>query len=281
MNFADQPSSDLDAQPVYPPGRPVLTGRLPRISGSAMPAGVHLSTGVVRTGSDLALVLSGLAIAAMASAALVMTYVVTWAADQVLAVPLVPALLQVVPPDSGVRGTVIAVGLNVLTLLCFLVVMRLSPLSGYHAAEHKVIGAIEHFGEPTVDRARAMPRAHQRCGSNLLAGVLPLLLVGIPLFQYYPALAAILTIFGWTFRFQTGYLIQMIFATKEPTDKQLRAGLESARKLLYLWRQDPYKRVPPLVNLWQRGFLQTFAGLIAGMYALEMLYNHLHIFLDF
>lgn len=246
-----------------------------------MPGGVHLSTGVYRTAGSLALVATGLSIAAMGVVAMVMTYVFTWAADQVVPLPLIPALLQMVPAGSGLQAAAVQVGLNLLTFLCFLTVMRLSPLSGYHAAEHKVIGAIEHFGEPTLDRARAMPRAHRRCGSNLLAGVLPVLLIAIPLFHYQPVVAGLVTVLGWLFRFQTGYLIQMIFATKEPTDHQLRGGLHAARKLLHQWRQDPYRRVAPLVSIWQRGFPQTFLGLMLGLFAAGEIYKHLHVWLDF
>jgi uncharacterized protein YqhQ len=246
-----------------------------------MPGGVFLSTGVYRTAGNLALAATGLAIAVMGALAMVMTYFVTWAADQFVALPLVPALLQIGPAGTGLEATGVQVGLNLLTLLCFLTVMRLSPLSGYHAAEHKVIGAIEAFGEPTLDRARAMPRAHRRCGSNLLAGVLPVLLIAIPLFHYQPVVAGLVTIFGWLFRFQTGYLIQMIFATREPSDRQLRAGLHAARKLLHQWRLDPYRRVAPLVSIWQRGFPQMFVGLMLGLYAAERVFEHLHLWLDF
>jgi len=126
-----------------------------------------------------------------------------------------------------------------------------------------------------------MPRAHRRCGSNLLAGVLPILLVGVPLFAYHPVPSALVMIFGWMFRFQIGYVIQQVFATKEPSEKQLRAGLEAGRKVMEAWRREPHKRVPPLVNLWQRGFLQMFGGVIVGMWALRFFYSHLHVLLDF
>ena len=278
MNTDQQSSTQASPEPERPPGpmRP-----LPRISGSAMPTGVHMSSGVVSTSSSLALLTTGLSIALMGSAAMVLTYLVTWAAEQLWSVPLVPTLLQLTRlPDNG-EGAAIEVGLNVLMLLCFLTVMRLSPLAGYHAAEHKVIAAIERFGEPTLEHARAMPRAHRRCGSNLLAGVLPLLLVGIPLFRYFPMAAGIIIILGWMFRFQTGYLVQQIFATKEPTEKQLQAGLRAGQEIMAAWRAEPFKRVPPLVSLWRRGFVQMFAGVLAGMWLIQLAYDHLHLFLDF
>ncbi len=278
MNAEQEPLTQPVVERAQPAGP---MSPLPRINGSAMPGGVHMSTGVVSTSSNLALFGTGLTIALMGAAAMVMTYVVTWAAEQLWSVPLVPTLLQLTRLPDTSEGAAIEVGLNLLMILCFLTVMRLSPLSGYHAAEHKVIGAIERFGEPTLERARMMPRAHRRCGSNLLAGVLPALLVGVPLFRYYPVPAAAVIILGWMFRFQSGYLIQQIFATKAPTEKQLQAGLRAGQKVMAAWREDPFKRVPPLVNLWRRGFLQMFAGVLAGMWLMGLVYAHLHLFLDF
>lgn len=254
---------------------------VPRISGSAMPGGVHLSTGVFRTSTDWQLLLTGLSIAALGSLAMVLTYVVTWAISEVTGLPLVPYLLQIVRMSNERDDAFFQIGVNLLTLLSFLVLMRLSPLSGYHAAEHKVIGAIEHFGELSEERARIMPRAHRRCGSNLLAGVLPALLVGVPLLSVSPVAGALVIILGWGLRMPIGYFIQQVFATKEPSDRQLRAGLAAGYKILQLWRQNPYRRVPPLVNLWQRGLVQTFVGLVLGLQIAGYIYQHLHLWLDF
>jgi len=254
---------------------------VPRISGSAMPGGVHLSTGAVRTSTDWQLLLTGLSISILGSLAMVLTYVATWGISQVTDLPLVPYLLQIVTMSNARDDVVFQIGVNVLTLLSFLVLMRLSPLSGYHAAEHKVIGAIEHYGELSEDRARAMPRAHRRCGSNLLAGVLPMLLVGVPLLMVNQMLGVAVIIVGWGLRFHTGYFIQQVFATKEPTERQMQAGLAAGRKILALWGENPYRRVPPLVSVWRRGFVQTFVGLLVGLQAVGFIYQHLYLWLDF
>ncbi|MCD6362082.1 MAG: DUF1385 domain-containing protein [Armatimonadetes bacterium] len=254
---------------------------LPRISGSAMPGGVHLSTGTVRTSTDWQLLLTGLSIAILGGLALVVTYVVTWAIGEATGLPLVPYLLQIVRMSNERDDVVFQIAVNLLTLLSFLTLMRLSPLSGYHAAEHKVIGAIEHFGELSEERAWAMPRAHRRCGSNLLAGVLPALLVGAPLLTVNPMLAMAVSIAGWMLRYPLGYFIQQVFATKEPTPRQMRAGLAAGRRILALWSENPYRRVPPLVNLWRRGMVQTFVGLLIGLQITGFVYQHLHIWLDF
>jgi len=73
----------------------------------------------------------------------------------------------------------------------------------------------------------------------------------------------------------------MIFATKEPNDKQLKAGLAAGEKILRLWRENPYRRVSPIRNLWNRGFAQMLFGMIVGMHIAEAIYSHLHLWLDF
>ncbi len=261
------------------PGAP--TPPVPRISGSAMPGGVHMSTGVLRTSSDWQLALTGLAMAALGSGAMVLTYAVTWLIAQLTGLPLVPYLLQLAHTTDQASDIIFQIGINLLTFLCFLTLMRLSPLAGYHAAEHKVIGAIEHYGELTEELAWTMPRAHRRCGSNLLAGVLPMLLVGVPLASVNLMLGLGVIVVGWSLRMQTGYFIQMIFSTREPTAREMAAGLRSGHKILNEWRADPYKRVPPLVNMWRRGFVQMFAGLFIAMEVFGRIYEHLHIWLDF
>ncbi|MGD9497860.1 MAG: DUF1385 domain-containing protein [Armatimonadota bacterium] len=259
---------------------PLATGP-PRISGTAMPGGVFMSTGTARTASDLALIATGLSLAALGGCAMVLTYIVSWLIEQISALPLTGMLLLVTSAFDTPAGPWVEIGLNLLSLLSFLVLMRISPLSAYHAAEHKVIGAIEHFGEPTMENARMMPRAHIRCGSNLLAGVLPLLLIAGPLWRVSEIAAVAVVVLGWSLRFHTGYLIQAIFATKEPTDRQLRAGLEAGHRILRLWREHLSRPVPPLVSIWRRGLIQMFAGMMLGLWLLSQAYQHLHVWLDF
>ncbi len=257
----------------------------PRISGSAMPGGVFMSTGNVRSPEgitgELWLVGTGTTIALMGACGMVLTYIVSWVLQQVYGIPFVQVLLMVQTTIEPAAGPWVDVGLNLLILLSFLTLMRITPLSGYHAAEHKVIGAIEHFGEPTRERARMMPRAHRRCGTNLLAGLLPLLVLSEPLYRISPVLAVVAVVLGWQFRFVVGYFIQAIFATKEPTDRQLDAALRSGRSVLERWREKVGERVPPLISFWRRGMLQMFGGMLTGLWFAHQIYAHLHLWLDF
>lgn len=265
-------------QPVVPEEGP------PRISGSAMPGGVFMSSGNARSheglGGELTLVGTGASIALLGALGMTLTYIVAWVLQQVYGVPLAHMLLMVPTVDPGI-GPWVDVGLNMLLLLSFLTLMRISPLSGYHAAEHKVIAAIEHYGEPTKERARMMPRAHRRCGSNLLAGVLPLLLLGEPLYRVSPLLAVVVVVLGWQFRYVVGYFIQAIFATKEPTERQLEAGLAAGERVLARAREHAGERLPPLVSFWRRGMLQMFAGMVGGLWLITQIFGHLHVWIDF
>ncbi len=250
-----------------------------------MPGGVFMSSGNARSPDGLTgelwLMGTGLSIALLGASGMALTYIVSWFLQQIYGVPLAHVLLMFQTTVDPGAGPWVSVGANLLLLLSFLVLMRVTPLSGYHGAEHKVIGAIEHFGEPTMERARMMPRAHRRCGSNLLAGLLPLLLLGQPLFEISPLLAVIVIVLGWQFRFVVGYFIQAIFATREPTDRQLQAALRSGKNVLRRWRENAGDRLPPVIRFWRRGMIQMFGGMVIGLWLVSQIFSNLHVWLDF
>ncbi len=217
---------------------------------------------------------------AMGGAALVLSYVVLWTIEQITGTPLVEVLLQVIAPTAAVQYVIWQIVGNLVTFFLFLLVVRLTPLSAYHGAEHKVVHAIERYGYPTREMARKMPRVHPRCGTTLLAGILPAFLIAAPLLLVAPALAVMVVLLGWAFRYRVGALIQQYLTTKEPNDKQLAAGLEAGYKLLDNWRHNPHLKLPVLVSLWHRGFVQLFAGVLVGSQLLQWAYQYLHIWLD-
>jgi len=216
----------------------------------------------------------------MGGTALVLSYVVLWTIGQITGTPLVEVLLQVIAPAPAVQYVIWQIAANLATFFLFLLVVRLMPLAAYHGAEHKVVHAIERYGYSTPEIAREMPRVHRRCGTTLLAGILPAFLIAAPLLLVAPALALIVILLGWTFRYQVGALIQQYLTTKEPNDKQLAAGLEAAHKLLDDWRRNPQRQFSPLVSLWHRGFVQLFFFFLVGSQLLQWAYQHLHIWLD-
>lgn len=252
----------------------------PRISGTAMPTGVHLCDGRVRTSTNLELVLTGAAIMALGAVSAVVAYLVVWIMDGYTPVPTSALLLGVVEQPIPAKYAYWQVALNLILFGCFLVVLRLSPLSGYHAAEHMTVSAIERFGRVDPDQVRQMPRAHPRCGTTLLAGLLPALLIAAPLCALRPELAALIAIVGWTTRAQVGWALQHYLTTKHPTPRQLEAGLRAGRKILEGQGSGPVRPQSPAERLWQRGLLQMVAGVIAAMYVIEWVYERLHLWLD-
>jgi len=118
------------------------------VGGLATPLGVYLTTGDHRAGAgDLGLFLTGVV---MALCHLVVVNVLEgFAITQGMALPAWPTAIA--------------------EFLLYLFLLRLTPLAGFHAAEHQVVHSIER-GEPLVMRnVMRQPREHPRCGTNLVA----------------------------------------------------------------------------------------------------------------
>lgn len=258
--------------------------RAPRISGTAMPTGVFLSTGSASTSSGLHLFATGFTIVSLGIITLVPTYVIVWIVEQFLEpmqLQLVPLFLHVGGPADPLLWAAGRIFLNVLTFFVFLIILRMSPLAGYHAAEHMTVHAIERFGvfgwEPYVGHMR---RAHLRCGSNLMAGILPGMLIAVPLMTIAPLAAAAVAAAGWIVRHYTGFFLQNVFTTKPPTPHQLRKGIEAGRELLAAWMKDPDPRRTLARSIWERGMPQMVGGVVCAMYVLAAIGGRLALWLD-
>ncbi len=259
-------------------GRALPGARPRRITGTALPLGVHLSNGAYGSASSLHLLLGGVYIMTLLALATALTYIETWVLQQASGVSLSWIALQVSSDQSPATELAFV---QVLVLINFLLILRVSALSGYHAAEHKVVTAMEHFGDLRYDDVVEMPRVHPRCGTVLLFGVLVAVGLFFSLLPVHWALAALGGLLGWRFRYHTGYFVQNHFTTKPPTPTQLRAGMKAGETLLERWRQDPDRRVPWLRSLWIRGLPQMLIGLFLAMHLLDYVHTHLHIWLDF
>jgi hypothetical protein len=193
-----------------------------------------------------------------------------------------PAALAGLPPFSHtLLGEIFPM---VAQFLIFLLLLRLSPIAGYHAAEHQVVHALERSEPLVVETVRAMPRVHPRCGTNLVAGALLLTLgaaVFAPLLRrllgdsdgemagyilaIFPALVWWRSVGGW---------LQQHFTTRPATDAQIESGIRAARELLRAHDRAPFaplrgRRV--LLRFWRMGFLQIMGGFSAGLGLLKLL----------
>jgi len=249
--------------PYLPP--PPEFSEIPRpdhISGLALLRGVFLSTGKVRSASDLALISAGAGFILLFTLSSVFAYAVVYLAGRLLPdIPLVAIYTYTEPvtiPDPYLGWRI---GVHAIRFLAFLTLLRLSPISGNHGAEHKVVNAIEQTGTVDEDVVRRMPPQHLRCGTNLLAGFAPFLLALTPDVKMPPGLLFGLLVLGVTFRRQIGWVIQTVFTTREPTPSQLRRGIESGRLLLERWHNTPPRPDSMAERLGRRGLPQVLLGL--------------------
>ena len=141
--------------------------------------------------------------------------------------------------------------LGLIGMLPALAALRDRDLAAYHGAEHKAIGAYESGG-PAAEE----PKEHQRCGSNLIGPLLAFSVAGQVIVEgvverpssiargaaSLAATGAAVEVFAYAERnpeaaisravHGTGYEIQRLISTREPTPEQLEVGEAAVRELL-------------------------------------------------
>src|SRR5690606_35007100 len=118
-------------------------------------------------------------------------------------------------------------------VLVFLAGLRFAPLAGIHAAEHKVVHAIERGEELIPSVVKRMPRVHPRCGTNLAVGAMVFLGImsweAIGEVELRLLAALLVTVIVWR---PLGTLMQYYVTTREPNEKQIAMGIRSGKALL-------------------------------------------------
>jgi CBS domain-containing protein len=243
------------------------TIRPPLVGGMATPLGVYLTDGRLSGGvSAFALFLSGLTLA----------FCVIFSQ-----IPLALGAYLINPEWgpmalSGRMGLLVGDGVGLFnsmaTLahgLLFLLMMRLLPISGFHAAEHQTVHALERGLPLEIEYIEKMPRAHPRCGSNLLA-IAGLMLIG---FQHLPGIGPefiapilIVTFFFWR---GVGTFIQETFTTRPAKKKELQSGIDAAKDLMEKYQQQPFASPAMPLRLLNGGMVPSAIGMIVGLYAFE------------
>lgn len=239
--------------------------RRPRlVGGMATPFGVYLTSLHHRGGAgDVALFCTGLLLSLQATLALVIVGL-----GLALASPdAFQAALGFLSFGLVAAGAVPAMPpLLLVHVLVFLLLLRLSPLAGYHSGEHQVVHALERGLPLTVDAVTPMPRPHVRCGTNLVVWLYALLLVGLIVdgsgrWQQLWALPAVAALLFWR---PVGLWIQLHFTTKPASRRQMEAGIRAGRMLLARYQRAPEWRAGWLRRVWNRGLVQVVAGMAAG-----------------
>lgn len=243
--------------------------RPPRVGGMATPFGVYLHCGSAGAGSNSGqLMLTGVFLALMVGVAWVLSFLLSWLIEGPIGVPLVPILLgsPVLVGGAGMQAFPLLIWL--LPVVIFLILLKFSRLSQFHAAEHMVVHTLEHFEPLTEEVVGRMNRVHPRCGSNLMVPLLLLYTAGVlwalPSKWYSIALFVLVLATGRNL----GAVAQAWFTTRPPERRHIEKAIQAAKDLVenYLWTGR--KGVPVWLRVWNMGILQVLigAGLAYGAY---------------
>ncbi len=236
--------------------------RPPVVGGMATPLGVWLTTGTISGGAPpFGLFLSG---ATLGFCFLVAYFVV------LLPLTFINSEWAAMYVSGRLGGTSDGGLFDFLSTaaqgLVFLLTMRALPISGFHAAEHQTVWAIERGLPLTPEIVAQMPRAHPRCGTNLM--VLSLLIT--ILFQHLPSfdpmmilLALILVYFSWR---SFGEMVQNYFTTKPATKKQIESGIRAGREVLEKYQEQPHVLPSFGSRLLRSGLAYSALGMTAVMF---------------
>lgn len=261
--------------------------RPPLVGGMATPLGVWLTDGVQTGGvPNFALFLSGLTLAfCFVIASVLLTLILhaiepSWGAaalsGRIGAEVGFSGLIHGIEPNGGGLFNTLAF---IAHGLLFVGILRLLPMAGIHAAEHQTVWALERGLPLEVEYVEKMPRAHPRCGSNLMA-LLGLVLIGfnhIPYFSMgWTLVVLIITFFGWrTF----GNLLQEWFTTRPASRKQLESGIKAARELMDKYQAQPVAAPSHPLRLLNNGMIYSAVGMYLGIYGFSWLMDWMAVWL--
>ncbi len=226
----------------------------PLIGGMATPFGVYLTGGGVRGGvGDLALVSTGVFTALVVVASLAITQFVL--APPAWAGPFV-AFGHWADTWNGTAQRLFA---NLLMAGVFGLIFRLSPLTGYHAAEHQAVHTVEAGDDLRPDVVASKPRVHPRCGTNIVAAVTIVTLFwrAPGLGDAAPVLALATMFFTWR---RIGGILQQYVTTRPASPKQIKSGIAAAAQLLDRYQSGPPTRLTFGRRVWNMGLLQVLLG---------------------
>ena len=232
------------------------------VGGMATPLGVWLTDGRLQGGAPpLGLFLSGLVLSGCFAFAQIVMLLALSAINKDWAAMF----------NSG-RVGLNAEGGDVFNLLVtgaqgllFLLAMRFTPMAGIHAAEHQTVWAIERGLELTPENVAQMPRAHPRCGTNLMAlvGLVTILFQHLPSFDSFSILLAL--VFTFLFWRQFGTALQEHLTTRPASRKQLESGIKAGREIMAKYQSQQRVSPPLFFRLLHSGIPLAMAGMMLGL----------------
>jgi CBS domain-containing protein len=240
--------------------------RPPVVGGMATPLGVWLTTGSISAGAPkLGLFLSGVTLGLCLVASDALLQVLLSAFNEDLGQSFASGRLGAA---SG-RGDLWNFFVTGAQSLLFLLLLRATPMSGIHAAEHQTVWAIEKGVSLTPESVAKMPRAHPRCGTNLmaLAGLIMIVFGHLPSFDKGTVLLALVFIF--LFWRNLGSAMQVFLTTRPASRKQLESGIRAGNELLEKYQSQPHVPTSFALRLFNSGLLLSAAGFMLVSYLYE------------
>lgn len=239
--------------------------------GMATPFGIHLSCGGVRAGiSSPGLLVGGLVLGLMLAASYVAVGLLCLGVDRVTGAHWASLWTRLDPP-AGVGLTAAWLALQALSAGLFLVMLRSSPVAGYHGAEHQVVHALEQGRRLDPDVVAQMPRVHPRCGTNVLAAVTAFVAIvyAVSAFDPFGAGTLIGSLVGAAVTLRTwrrlGDALQQRVTTRPPNRRQLERAIAAARELRERYASMQPAATTRLSRLWLTGVPQMAVGVFAGL----------------
>lgn len=246
--------------------------KMPSVAGMATPIGVYLTTGSISGGAgSFGLFLSGVMLGLLVVVGRAISIGIM---DLLGLVPIhLGWIYRILPGVNWFEARDLA--MMIVHLAVFRMLLRLSPLAGYHAAEHMTVHAIEAGEVLTPDAVRKMPRVHPRCGTNILTGIVLFLLVtSYVKDQGSLMLAALVSVFFWR---SIGGWMQQYVTTSPPSASQLASGIAAGNQLIDRFHQRPNHQEYGFARIWKMGLLQNAAGLMLISTTASLLAGRFHL----
>jgi len=170
----------------------------------------------------------------------------------------------------------------ILQIFLFLLILRYTPLAKIHASEHQTIHAIEKGLPLTLNTVKLQPRAHIRCGTNIMALFIGLQLVILTFVGYLhkidPLLQFIFLFAGFMFVFSNwkkwGMWLQKNFTTVNAPDSYILNGIKVGEEILQKHKEDlDAKPASLLRKIWCMSLIQIISGFIFIQWFFEILYK--------
>lgn len=235
--------------------------RPPVVGGMATPLGVWLTDGRLTGGAPpVGLFLSGLVLAGCYALSQTAILLLLAALNSEWALQFSSGRVGLDAGGGGLFSLLVTGAQGFL----FLLALRLTPMAGIHAAEHQTVWAIERGLPLTPEIVEQMPRAHPRCGTNIIAlvGLVTIWLQHLPSFDSVAILISL--VFAFFFWRQFGTALQEHLTTRPATRAQLESGIKAGREIMAKYQNQAQVTPPLIFRLLNSGMLYAFAGVILG-----------------